>query len=87
MKTRHPSLIVTLILGSSLAVLGGCGSKSENETPTIDLARPAKIIQAAQPRSSERAYPGRVQAAQRVALSFRVGEDGAAAPGGAAFIP
>ena len=73
MKTRHPSLIVTLILGSSLAVLGGCGSKSENETPTIDLARPAKIIQAAQPRSSERAYPGRVQAAQRVALSFRVG--------------
>lgn len=73
MKIRSLSLLLTLILGIGLATLVGCGSDTESVVASIDQSRPAKIIRATQPQSSERAYPGRVQAAQRVALSFRVG--------------
>ena len=64
--------LLAMVLGSSLLV-AGCGPRGSSEAPAIDVARPAKIVTVGVPGSTARIYPGRVQAAQRVPLAFRVG--------------
>ncbi len=66
------SLIIAAV-AASLALIWACGSKMTTETDTSDQARPAKIVTVATSAASVRTYPGRVQAAQRVPLAFRVG--------------
>jgi len=70
-KTRI-SLIIAAV-AASLSLIWACGSKMTTETDTSDEARPAKIVTVGASSSNARTYPGRVQAAQRVSLSFRVG--------------
>ena len=48
-----------------------CGPGTGSQTDEITL-RPAKIITVGEAVSDTRTYPGRVQAAQRVSLAFRV---------------
>lgn len=71
MKTRQNTLIITL-LGFGLTV-AGCGSHQPSNNDDDTATRPAKIITVGTPGQSARTYPGRVQAAQRATLSFRVG--------------
>ncbi len=56
----------------SLVIPTGCSQDSTLDTETSELIKPAKIITVGQQGSTARTYPGRVQAAQRVSLSFRV---------------
>jgi len=56
-----------------MALAIGCGSHPSPEHGAGVAARPAKIITVGGGSPSARSYPGRVQAARRVPLSFRVG--------------
>ncbi len=70
-NARHTPTIA--FAGLTLVLAAGCGSKASDTTGTGDEARPAKIITVGTAGQSARTYPGRVQAAQRASLSFRVG--------------
>jgi len=70
-KTRFTLMIFTIAVIAAL--IWACGAKMPADTGTDDEARPAKIVTVGMPGESARIYPGRVQAAQRVSLSFRVG--------------
>ena len=71
---RNLSGLATAILAvGSLLLAAGCGGEVASDAPSIDVARPAKIVTVGVPGSTARIYPGRVQAAQRVPLAFRVG--------------
>ena len=72
MTRRHHTLIGTAI-GATLLLTASCGHDPSDTGMPIDEARPAKIVTVGVPGSSARTYPGRVQAAQRVSLAFRVG--------------
>ncbi len=67
----------TIIAIIAIAVIAGliwaCAAQAPTDTGAGDEARPAKIVTVGTPGASSRTYPGRVQAAQRVSLSFRVG--------------
>lgn len=69
-KTRLITVIATA--AASLALIWACGSKVADETDPGNEVRPAKIVTVGASASSVRTYPGRVQASQRVSLSFRV---------------
>lgn len=59
----------------ALIALAACGRDrtAELTAASLDLPRPAKIVTVGAAGSTDRRYPGRVQAVQRVPLSFRVG--------------
>ncbi|MEE4272425.1 MAG: efflux RND transporter periplasmic adaptor subunit [Thermoanaerobaculales bacterium] len=69
--TRLITIIVTL--AAAMTLIWACGSKFADDTADEDIVRPAKIVTVGASSASARTYPGRVQAAQRVQLSFRVG--------------
>lgn len=69
--TRLTAAIVTVT--AALILIWACAAQAPTATGAGDEARPAKIITVGTPGASSRTYPGRVQAAQRVSLSFRVG--------------
>lgn len=70
-NARHISVIA--FAGLSLVLFAGCGSKAADSTGSGAEARPAKIITVGTSGRGVRTYPGRVQAAKRASLSFRVG--------------
>jgi len=59
----------------ALIPLAACGRNrtAEETAASYDVPRPAKIATVGAEGSTGRSYPGRVQAVQRVPLSFRVG--------------
>jgi len=61
------------LVGTAMILATGCGSNTSEKTNLGADARPAKIVTVGTAGSSARTYPGRVQAAQRVPLAFRVG--------------
>jgi len=63
----------TTLVGTALILAIGCGSNTSETTGIGADARPAKIVAVSASGANARTYPGRVQAAQRVPLSFRVG--------------
>lgn len=66
--------IPILVLLAAVAVFAtGCSQEKQHSPPGLDVARPAKIVSVGSPGSKARRYPGRVQAAHRVSLAFRVG--------------
>lgn len=71
--TKTRLFIVIAIAAVSLTLIWACGSKTTSESDSRNEARPAKIVTVGVPGSNARTYPGRVQAAQRVSLAFRVG--------------
>jgi RND family efflux transporter MFP subunit len=69
MKSRN--LILAAGAFSVLALIAGCKGKDQ---PTALVVRPAKVITVKAPvNSNMRYFPGRVEANQRVNLSFQVG--------------
>jgi len=70
MKATRNTLTIAL-LGIVLAA-AGCGSPQSTGSDDDTASRPAKIVTVGTPGQSARTYPGRVQAAQRASLSFRV---------------
>lgn len=71
--TKTRLITVIAIAAASLALIWACGSKMTTEADAGDEARPAKIVTVGTSGASARTYPGRVQAARRVPLAFRVG--------------
>jgi len=71
MKATRSTLTIAL-LGIGLAA-AGCGSPQSTGFDDDTATRPAKIVTVGTTSGSARTYPGRVQAAQRASLSFRVG--------------
>jgi RND family efflux transporter MFP subunit len=69
-RTIAPTLT---LIATALLLTVGCGSDSTKNSGAGDEARPAKIVTVGTSAASARTYPGRVQAAQRVPLAFRVG--------------
>jgi multidrug efflux system membrane fusion protein len=70
-NARHTPAIT--LAGLTLVLAAGCGSNSSDTADSGADARPAKIVTVGASGASARTYPGRVQAAQRVPLAFRVG--------------
>lgn len=70
---RSLTIIGFLSLIAVSLLMIGCTAEPSDLAPSIDTPRPAKIVVVGSPSASARAYPGRVQAAQRVSLAFRVG--------------
>jgi RND family efflux transporter MFP subunit len=67
------SILPRLGLGITLA-LAGCGGQSEPEPPVSATPRPVKTVLVVDPEGPAlRSFPGRVDAADRAAVSFRVG--------------
>ena len=71
--TRNLPSLTTALIGASIILTTACGSKPPTGDGDGAGARPAKIVTVGVAESSARTYPGRVQAAQRVPLAFRVG--------------
>ena len=74
MKRRHgnPLRLLSFAL-VSLLLAASCSRRTTPQVTAIDRARPAKIVTLGASGASARSYPGRVQAARRVSLAFRVG--------------
>ena len=66
-------ILVPTLVGTALILAAGCGSNSSDTAGIGAEARPAKIVTVGTSGARARTYPGRVQAAQRVPLAFRVG--------------
>lgn len=67
----HHRITTTLAL-SVLFLTAGCAPDGVDSDIESDIVRPAKIVTVGGTGDIVRTYPGRVQAAKRVALSFRV---------------
>lgn len=71
---RHAILLgLSGLLAVATVVQAGCSQDSGLDGKAGELIKPAKIVTVGESGSKARTYPGRVQAAQRVSLSFRVG--------------
>ena len=57
------------VLAAALAVSAGCGDGAEEEAPAV---RPVKSMVVGDVLSGTRSFPGKVEASERVDLSFRV---------------
>lgn len=67
MKTLRWIWIGALV--ASLTMSGGCGEKAEERAPVV---RPVKSLVVGDVLSGSRSFPGKVEASERVDLSFRV---------------
>lgn len=68
-KARFAPVATTFII---LSLSWACGTKPADDGAGENPTRPAKIVTVGAASSDPRIYPGRVQAAQRAPLSFRV---------------
>jgi RND family efflux transporter MFP subunit len=62
-------LLSIVAVGGGLMAMGGCAENVEDEIPVV---RPVKSMVVGDVLSGSRSFPGRVEAAERVDLSFRV---------------
>ena len=65
-------IAITVTLAVALTLVWACGTKFD-DADGADAVHPAKIVTVGTSSESIRTYPGRVQAAHQVPLSFRVG--------------